>query len=142
MNRNSDWSWKPDKPSPPKPQKPKGKRKGGSKKKHRKKAWYKNSDNFYASKKWRELRVKVIERYGAKCMMCGRSPKEHGIVIHVDHIIARSVRPDLQLVFDNLQLLCEDCNLGKSNNYQTDWRPDDKQELEIVREAEKHLGPI
>lgn len=56
-------------------------------------------------------------------MACGRSKKEHGIVIHVDHIQPRSKRPELALCFENLQLLCADCNLGKSNTDNTDWRP-------------------
>jgi 5-methylcytosine-specific restriction endonuclease McrA len=64
------------------------------------------------------------------------SPKVHGIVIHIDHILPRSKYPELSLVFDNLQVLCESCNLGKSNKDETDWRPDDLDaELEIVYEA-------
>ena len=84
-----------------------------------------NSDakDFYFSREWRRLRVKVLERYECKCMMCGRSPHSHGIVIHVDHIKPKSKHPELALNFDNLQLLCEDCNLGKSNKFDTDWRP-------------------
>ena len=81
--------------------------------------------DFYKSKEWRRLRVRVLEKYECKCMMCGHSPKEHGIVIHVDHIKPRSTHPHLQLKEDNLQLLCEDCNLGKSNKYKTDWRPEE-----------------
>ena len=79
--------------------------------------------DFYKCDEWRSLRIRVLEKYECKCMMCGRSPKNHGIVIHVDHIKPRSRHPELSLDFDNLQLLCEDCNLGKSNKYQTDWRP-------------------
>ena len=82
-----------------------------------------SSKDFYKSKQWRFLRAKILEKYECKCMMCGHSPKEHDIVIHVDHIKPRSTHPHLQLREDNLQLLCEDCNLGKSNKYQTDWRP-------------------
>lgn len=81
------------------------------------------SYEFYKSEIWRLLRVRVLEKYDCKCMMCGRSPKNHGVVIHVDHIKPRSKFPELSLEYDNLQLLCEDCNLGKSNKYQTDWRP-------------------
>lgn len=84
-----------------------------------------SATDFYKSKEWRRLRVKVLEKYECKCMMCGRSQKEHGIVIHVDHIKPRSTHPHLQLREDNLQLLCEDCNLGKSNKYKTDWRPEE-----------------
>jgi len=83
----------------------------------------KPSELFYKSREWRELRVAVLEKYECKCMMCGCSPKEHGIVVHVDHIKPRSTHPHLELQADNLQILCEDCNLGKSNYYITDWRP-------------------
>jgi 5-methylcytosine-specific restriction endonuclease McrA len=83
-----------------------------------------NRNEFYSSDAWRFLRIRVLEKYECKCMMCGRSPKKHGIVIHVDHIKPRSKFPELSLEYDNLQLLCEDCNLGKSNKYETDWRPE------------------
>lgn len=79
---------------------------------------------FYISPQWRNLRVRVLSKYDCKCMMCGRSPKMHGIVIHVDHIKPRSKFPDLSLCFENLQLLCDDCNIGKSNKYETDYRPE------------------
>lgn len=79
--------------------------------------------SFYTSDEWRALRVRVLEKYECKCMMCGESPKKHGIVIHVDHIKPRSKFPHLALEFNNLQLLCAACNIGKSNKYQTDWRP-------------------
>lgn len=79
---------------------------------------------FYISPEWRAIRVRVLSKYDCKCMMCGRSPKMHGIVIHVDHIKPRSKYPDLALCFDNLQLLCEDCNIGKSNKYEDDYRPE------------------
>ena len=79
--------------------------------------------NFYYSDEWRILRVRVLEKYECKCMMCGRSPKDHKIIIHVDHIKPISKYPELCLEFNNLQLLCEDCNIGKSNKYETDYRP-------------------
>jgi len=86
---------------------------------------YSSYKEFYSSKEWRKVRVRVLEKYECKCMMCGRSPKTHGIVIHVDHIKPRSKYPKLELSISNLQILCEDCNLGKSNRYETDWRPGD-----------------
>jgi 5-methylcytosine-specific restriction endonuclease McrA len=43
-------------------------------------------------------------------------------VIHVDHIIPRSKAPALALVVDNLQPLCEDCNMGKGNRDSIRWR--------------------
>lgn len=43
--------------------------------------------------------------------------------MHVDHIKPRSKYPALELVLSNLQVLCEDCNLGKLAHDETDWRP-------------------
>jgi 5-methylcytosine-specific restriction endonuclease McrA len=42
--------------------------------------------------------------------------------MHVDHIKPRSKYPALELAEDNLQVLCELCNIGKSNTNETDWR--------------------
>ncbi|MCI5815572.1 HNH endonuclease [Ruminococcus sp.] len=46
--------------------------------------------------------------------MCGRSPSTTiGLELHIDHIIPWSMGGET--VIDNLQTLCSDCNLGKSN---------------------------
>lgn len=76
---------------------------------------------FYNSREWRELRYKFIVTQKGRCSCCGRSSRQ-GIVLHVDHIYPRSKYWKLALNEDNLQLLCEDCNLGKSNKDTTDWR--------------------
>lgn len=74
---------------------------------------------FYYSNEWRRIRFQAIAQYGRKCMACGEIKGR----IHVDHIIPRSVDRSLELDFNNLQILCESCNLGKSNLDQTDFRP-------------------
>lgn len=74
-----------------------------------------SSDVFYSTREWRELRVKVLNEQGFKCIWCNRTPKDHGIVLHVDHIKPKSKYPELALDKSNLQVLCEDCNKGKSN---------------------------
>ena len=79
------------------------------------------SNVFYSSREWRELRVKALTKYGRHCCLCGRGV-EHGIILHVDHIKPRSKNPYLGLDINNLQILCEDCNIGKSNKYSEDWR--------------------
>lgn len=76
-------------------------------------------DSFYFSREWKSLRYTAIKKYGRKCMACFRT----GVSLHVDHIKPRSKYPDLALVFSNLQVLCEDCNLGKGNKDSIDWRP-------------------
>jgi 5-methylcytosine-specific restriction endonuclease McrA len=79
--------------------------------------------NFYTSRSWRYLRMTVLVKRGNRCECCGASPKE-GRRIHVDHIRPRSRYPELELDESNLQVLCDDCNLGKSATYTTDWRPE------------------
>lgn len=73
---------------------------------------------FYESRAWRELRYQALKAYGRVCAFCRTTEG----VMHVDHIKPRSHFPHLELSFDNLQILCEACNLGKSNRDQTDWR--------------------
>lgn len=69
---------------------------------------------FYQTREWRELRWEVLIASDGKCKVCNRG-KLDGVIIHVDHIKPRSKYPALELVFTNLQVLCEDCNIGKSN---------------------------
>jgi len=80
-------------------------------------------------KSWRVLRYEALRVHGGKCLLCGRSPREHGIVLHVDHIKPSSLYPDLEFELDNLQVLCDECNMGKSNKDTTDWRSKDIPEL-------------
>lgn len=77
--------------------------------------------DFLSSRAWKEKRYQALTQYGNKCMACGVKP-EDGAVLHVDHIIPRSSRPDLSLELSNLQILCADCNWGKLNKDKTDWR--------------------
>ena len=60
------------------------------------------------------LRFQVLERDNFKCCMCGRSPASTpGLALQVDHI--KPYSKGGETVIDNLQTLCKDCNLGKSN---------------------------
>lgn len=62
---------------------------------------------------WR-LRFLVHRRDNFTCRACGRSPAtELGVVLHVDHIVPWS-KGGLTIL-DNLQTLCERCNIGKSD---------------------------
>lgn len=78
---------------------------------------------FYSSRNWLELRYKVLKKYGAKCMCCGAT-RADGAQIHVDHIKPRIKFPALELEESNLQVLCSNCNIGKSYKDDTDWRTD------------------
>ena len=73
---------------------------------------------FYDSREWRDLRYYALKLYGRKCQLCFATNTQ----IHVDHIKPRSKYPELALDIKNLQILCKDCNLGKSNKDETDWR--------------------
>lgn len=62
---------------------------------------------------WR-LRFLVNRRDRFTCRACGRSPaNDIGVVLHVDHIVPWSKGGETTL--NNLQTLCEKCNLGKSD---------------------------
>ena len=76
---------------------------------------------FYKSDSWRRLRYEALLKNDGKCCVCGAS-KKTGAVLHVDHIKPRYKYPDLELCLDNLQVLCEACNMGKGGWDETDWR--------------------
>jgi len=77
--------------------------------------------DFLRSTAWRELRAKVLEKYGAKCMCCGYT-SDNTRRIHVDHVKPRKFYPELALSFENLQVLCGLCNKDKGNKHMTDYR--------------------
>lgn len=76
---------------------------------------------FYSLNPWRELRYRVLKSGNGRCSLCGAGAKD-GAVLHVDHIKPRSLFPELALEESNLQVLCSECNVGKSNKDETDWR--------------------
>jgi len=96
--------------------------------------------DFYRSREWRELRYQVFMKYDRKCMCCGATPENNNIVIHVDHIKPRSKYPGLELDINNMQVLCEDCNLGKSNISNADFRP--VKEPELSEDQLSHMQSI
>ena len=89
--------------------------------KKRKAAKKKRVDDFYNSYAWRVLRYKALKLNNGCCELCGRS-KEDGIILHVDHIKPRKKHPELALKLFNLQVFCNECNHGKGNWDETDWR--------------------
>lgn len=60
----------------------------------------------------------ILARDNWTCCSCGHSVKEHGITLHVDHILPRSKGGTDNR--ENLQALCMKCNIGKSNRDSTD----------------------
>jgi hypothetical protein len=75
--------------------------------------------SFFESTKARrpiplKLRDEILRRDNFKCVFCGRGAND-GVKLHVDHIIPFSEGGSSEA--DNLQTLCEECNLGKSNRH-------------------------
>ena len=79
------------------------------------------TDSFLSTYAWRKVRMEALKKYGPKCMCCGATPAD-GAVMNVDHIKPRKLWPSLALDVSNLQILCHECNHGKGNWDQTDWR--------------------
>ena len=77
--------------------------------------------DFYQSLEWKRLSYEVKRERGRRCECCGATP-EHGVRIVTDHV--KPIRKHWHLRFErsNLQVLCDDCNVGKGSHDETDWR--------------------
>ena len=69
-------------------------------------------------------RYSVLERAGFKCQCCGIKPlKNNDVILHIDHIITYSLGGSDNI--DNLQVLCNKCNISKRNkfiiNHNVNW---------------------
>lgn len=82
---------------------------------------YKKDDGFYKSREWKQIRYLALRNNGAACQCCGARAAD-GVTLHVDHIVPRYKAPHMSLALDNLQVLCDDCNMGKGAWDSTDWR--------------------
>lgn len=80
---------------------------------------YRRDDGFYKSPAWRQIRLLALDNCRC-CQACGARPPD--VVLHVDHVIPRYKAPHLALTLSNLQILCEDCNLGKGAWSMADFR--------------------
>lgn len=76
---------------------------------------------FYESREWKTVRYKAIRRAKGVCETCGAAPG-NGIYLNIDHIKPLRFFWSLRLDLENLQCLCSDCNTGKGNWDQTNWR--------------------
>lgn len=60
------------------------------------------------------IRIRVLNRDSYRCVKCGRSPAtDVGIKLHLDHKVPFSRGG--KSTEENLQTLCQDCNIGKGN---------------------------
>ncbi len=83
-----------------------------------------SADEFYRSYDWRRLRFDMLERNRARhgvltCECCRATLARQW---HVDHVRPRSSHPELALEPANLQVLCQDCNVGKGTRHPLTWR--------------------
>jgi 5-methylcytosine-specific restriction protein A len=70
------------------------------------KAW-KDSDR----KGWRRIRERILARDGHCCQSCGETDGK----MHIDHIVPKRLGgSDLE---ENLQVLCQFCNLRKGGRF-------------------------
>lgn len=89
---------------------------------HKQSGKARKDDGFYSSREWKELRYQALAKMTRRCMCCGWEPRDGQGSLHVDHILPRSKFPGRALDLSNLQILCADCNRGKSNISYEDWR--------------------
>ena len=76
---------------------------------------YKQAHPFYHSTAWKRVRALALMRDGGKCVRCMerfnrgemRKPRDADMV---HHKISREERPDLSLVLQNLESLCNTCH--------------------------------
>jgi 5-methylcytosine-specific restriction endonuclease McrA len=95
--------------------------------------------DFYNSWEWRTLRLEVIKEYGRACQCCGAAPgmktaSGDPVRICVDHIKPLSKFWEMRLDRSNLQILCDECNQGKGNWDQTDFRKPDSPDEWIIED--------
>lgn len=67
--------------------------------------------------RWAKLRYETFKLHGRKCLVCGSTDQ-----LNVDHIKPKSKYPELCWDINNLQILCEQCNIGKGYEHEDDWR--------------------
>lgn len=92
-----------------------------------------NIQQFYLSWQWKRLRYDVLKQRGRRCECCGATPDD-AVRIVVDHIKPIRHFWHLRLDQQNLQVLCDDCNMGKGSRDESDWRretvnPESKSEV-------------
>lgn len=73
---------------------------------HTGQAWenIESSGRFYSG----GLRQAILKRDGYKCVLCGRTTKEHGVSLEIDHILPYSLGGKTS--YKNGRTLCAECN--------------------------------
>jgi 5-methylcytosine-specific restriction endonuclease McrA len=68
------------------------------------------SSKALGSKKWKDIRLKVLARDGRVCYIC------QGEATQVDHVIPRTKMGDMWDM-ENLAAICAKCNVRKGNKH-------------------------
>lgn len=76
--------------------------------------------SFYASWEWKRLSFDVKQERGRTCECCGATAPQVKII--TDHIKPLRRYWHLRLDKSNMQVLCDDCNMGKGSRDETDFR--------------------
>jgi hypothetical protein len=63
----------------------------------------------------KKLRAQLLHTAHQRCQMCGKSIKEHGVVLEIDHKIPVSWGGKTDI--DNLWAICVECNHGKQDYF-------------------------
>lgn len=96
----------------------------------------KKPNKFYLSWEWKRARYDALAHYGRRCACCGWEPGDAGPgYLVVDHVQPIRRRPDLALDLSNLQVLCNDCNMGKGSRFADDFRSADQWLASIARDG-------
>lgn len=67
--------------------------------------------NYKHGNEWKCLRKKIFERDDYTCQICGYKEEE---IMVVDHILPKSIFPELEFDLLNLQTLCPNCHARKT----------------------------
>ena len=71
-------------------------------------AGFQRKSNIYHTRKWKELRLLVLERDQYRCVQCGKAAR-----FEVDHIEPVRTGGD-EFALSNLQTLCRRCHFQKT----------------------------
>lgn len=76
----------------------------------------------YFGRAWGRLAESIRERDGRRCRRCGRTEKEEGRRLSVDHVIPRRAFDDIEKANDpaNLVALCNSCH-GRKGRAEAKW---------------------
>jgi hypothetical protein len=86
---------------------------------------YSTTLEFYNSRGWKRCRYGFLREWRSLCdpvCMCCRV-SEQTKLLNVDRILPLKNNWFLRYDWNNLQVLCEDCNIGKGSTDTTDFRP-------------------